>query len=200
MMATSIDHAESRWHLDDAPFASVTKGLAEPRSCSLLLISWYFPPDNAIAAIRLGKMARFFEKAGHRVRVITPKAQSDDQSLALELDEQTVTRTSYFDLDRRFNPANRSLLGAGAPKASAPSLGQHLFQRARRLLGRLYRGIAFYPDKRMDWSFTLVPTLLRMIKRERPDVTQAVAKRISGLVVQDSYDIVGYRAPRVNLG
>ena len=169
-METSIDHSASRRHSKDAPFFSAAEDEAERSSYSLLLISWYFPPDNAIAAIRLGKMARFFEKAGHRVRVVTTKAQSDDQSLALEVGERTVTRTSYFDLDRRFNPANRSRLGAGGSKASTPSLGRRFLQSARRLLGRAYRGIAFYPDKRMDWSFTLVPNLFRMIREERPDV------------------------------
>ncbi len=169
-MRTSIDHEADRKPTDDIPFLSAVKDIDNQAPCSLLLISWYFPPDNAIAAIRLGKMARFFEKGGHRLRVITPKTQSDDRSLALEVDEQSVTRTGYLDLDRRFNPANRSRLGTGGSNSTPPSFAQRFLRRARQLLGRAYRGIVFYPDKRVDWSFTLVPSLFRQIRSERPDL------------------------------
>ncbi|MEM8948930.1 MAG: glycosyltransferase [Pseudomonadota bacterium] len=170
MMKATIDRpaARTKHKSSDVPSAMMDK--PGRGACSLLLISWYFPPDNAIAAIRLGKMARFFEKASHRVRVIAPESQSDDQSLALEIDDHAVTRTRYLDLDGRFNPANRSKLGVDERTAPNPPLGRRLLGRTRRFLGRIYRGIAFYPDKRADWCFTLIPELFRLIRSERPDV------------------------------
>jgi glycosyltransferase involved in cell wall biosynthesis len=148
--------------------APVSGPVGDP--CSVLLVSWYFPPDNAIAAIRIGKMARFLEESGHRVRVVTPEPQSGDRSLAVEMDAQAVTRTRYLDLDRRFNPANRSRIGTELPDDSPPTLRQRLLRSARRLLGRTYRSIAFYPDKRVDWCLTLMPALARQIQAERPDL------------------------------
>jgi glycosyltransferase involved in cell wall biosynthesis len=142
---------------------------APPRRCSILLISWYFPPDNAIAAIRLGKMARFLEETGHRVRVVTPDATSDDRSLSVEIDDEAITRTRYLDLDRRFNPANRSRIGA--PRSDvAQGLRQRSLRRIRRAFGSLYRNVVFYPDKRVDWCLTLMPALASMIRAERPDL------------------------------
>jgi hypothetical protein len=139
------------------------------RACSVLLISWYFPPDNAIAAIRLGKMAGFLEETGHEIRVITPDAASDDRSLAVELDHGAITRTRYLDLDGRFNPVSRSH-GRNAAHAAEWPRRQSGLRRIRRVFGRLYRNVVLYPDKRVDWCLTLAPALNRMIRAERPDV------------------------------
>lgn len=138
--------------------------------CSVLLISWYFPPDNAVAAIRLGKMARYLDEAGHRVRVVTPEPSGLDRSLNIEIDEQAITRTRYLDLDGRFNPANRSRIGTSGSDGTDPSHGQLMLRAVRRTLGRIYRSVVFYPDRRIDWCLTLVPTLFRMIRSARPDV------------------------------
>ena len=153
----------------DRYLATIT---AETQSdaCSVLLISWHFPPDNAIAAIRLGKMARFFDETGHRIRVITPDVSSSDRSLAVEIDKAAIKRTRYLDLDRRFNPANRSRIGVVDSAGEAPPIGQRILRAGRRILGRVYRSIVFYPDKRVDWCFTLIPSLFRAIRSERPDV------------------------------
>jgi len=170
MTETSISHRPTAKdpELDAAQRQQQTQPGEDP--CSLLLISWYFPPDNTIAAIRVGKMARYFQANGHRVRVITPEALGADRSLAVEIDDQAITRTRYLDLDGRFNPANRSRIGRAKSNGKPPSSLKRLLRSTRRLLGRTYRSIAFYPDKRIDWSFTLIPNLFRMIRAERPDV------------------------------
>ncbi len=170
MTEATIERAETSPQSAAAELADTGGGARKPAACSLLMITWYFPPDNAVAAIRLGKMARFLGQTGDRVRVITPFASSADRSLAVEIDDASILRTRYLDLDRRFNPANRSTLGAGAGPASAPSFRQRLLRSCRRLLGRLYRDVVFFPDKRVDWSLTLVPDLFRMIRADRPDL------------------------------
>ncbi len=169
MIETAFEPAKT----DSAAPIMASPDLAEPAKagtpCSVLLISWYFPPDNAIAAIRLGKMARFLEEAGHEISVVTPDAASDDRSLAVEIDDQAITRTRYLDLDRRFNPINRSQIGIGGPDADTSGLRKAL-GRIRGVFGSVYRNIVLYPDKRVDWCLTLAPTLDRMIRTERPDV------------------------------
>ena len=171
MRDAPIDRPAERTRIDEQVLPLKPKAASKEEDvCSVLLISWYFPPDNTIAAIRLGKMARFFDQTGHPVRVITPKTLGADRSIAVEIDQGAITRTRYLDLDRRFNPANRSRLGAGDAAQAEPSVGQRFLRSARRLLGRLYREIAFYPDQRVDWSFTLIPGLFRLIRAERPEV------------------------------
>ncbi|MGI9510037.1 MAG: glycosyltransferase, partial [Geminicoccaceae bacterium] len=54
--------------------------------------------------------------------------------------------------------------------AVPPSIARRCLGVTRRFLGGIYRSIAFYPDKRADWTFTLIPILFREIKAERPDV------------------------------
>ena len=46
----------------------------------LLLIAWHFPPHNNIAAVRIGKLARYFWQQGHDIRVLTPRKQDTDTS------------------------------------------------------------------------------------------------------------------------
>ncbi|MGI9433259.1 MAG: hypothetical protein ACR2Q4_00245, partial [Geminicoccaceae bacterium] len=139
-------------------------------SRKILLVTWYFPPINAIAAIRLGKMARYLRHTGHRVRVITPRRTDGDQSLPVEIDDEAIKRTSYLDLDRRFNPTNLPGFTRKPPGSLPGSFPGQLRQKARRLLGSLYRNVVLYPDQRIDWLFTLLPALRREIRSDRPDL------------------------------
>jgi len=52
-------------------------------SLKILLVTWYFPPNNAVAGIRLGKMARYLEDAGHQIRVITLATPEPSSALLL---------------------------------------------------------------------------------------------------------------------
>ncbi len=141
-----------------------------PSPKSLLLVSWYFPPANAVAAIRLGKMAHYLKSAGHRLRVVTSDRQAEDQSLPVEIDASAIRRTRYLDLDHRLNPLVRQSPGrANVDAAPAPAL-KRAARLGRRMLSTLYRDIVLYPDRRIDWSFTLLPALFREIREERPDL------------------------------
>lgn len=137
----------------------------------LLLVSWHFPPANAVAAIRLGKMARHLQDADYRLRVVTPDQDADDRSLPLEVDPSSIIRTGYVDLDGRLNPLSQRTrpeapANAAKTKSAWPGPGALL----RQGLARLYRDVVLYPDRRIDWSFTLIPALFRAIKAERPDL------------------------------
>lgn len=111
MMKASSEQPDVQPASSDEASPKTTLPATVQPPCSVLLVSWYFPAGNAIAAILIGKMARFLHESGHRVRVITHEAQSADQSLAVEIDDRSITRTPYLDLDGRVNPANRSRIG-----------------------------------------------------------------------------------------
>ncbi len=81
------------------PCKAALQALAGKPAIKLLLVSWYFPPANAVAAIRLDKMARYLERNGHQPRVITSNLEAEDQSLEVEVDPTTVIRTSSFSIN-----------------------------------------------------------------------------------------------------
>lgn len=137
---------------------------------NLLLVSWYFPPANAVAAIRLGKMARHLKDAGHQLRIITSDKAVGDQSLPVEIDEKAIVRTRYLDLDSRVSPAVQRRQPKALTDAGPAPTWLRLALRVRQALATLYRDIVLYPDRRIDWLFTLLPALVREIRHERPDL------------------------------
>ncbi|MGI9450622.1 MAG: glycosyltransferase, partial [Geminicoccaceae bacterium] len=153
-----------------AVFISESDDIKGRSSKNLLLVSWHFPPANAVAAIRLGKMARFLEEKGHRLRVITPDPPARDRSLPVEVKASAIIRTRYLDLDQRLNPFMQQSAGPTDGAAHPEPAWRRALLFGRRLLGTLYRDIMFCPDRRIDWSFTLLPALFREIRRERPDL------------------------------
>jgi len=50
----------------------------------VLIVSFWFPPANVVGAIRVGKLARYLDRHGYDVRVLTAKL-GGDQSLPLEI-------------------------------------------------------------------------------------------------------------------
>ncbi len=61
----------------------------------LLLVTWYFPPSRTIAAVRLGKLARYLLAKGHDIRVLTPQDPPLPQDLAVDFPAERVVRTSW---------------------------------------------------------------------------------------------------------
>ena len=81
----------------------------------LLLISFWFPPTNAIGAVRVGKFAKYLHQAGHDIRVLAGP-EIDSLTLPLELPAELVVR-----------PANAEVSGASPAQPS----------RALRLMRRI---------------------------------------------------------------
>ncbi|MCH7554209.1 MAG: hypothetical protein IIC82_09470 [Chloroflexi bacterium] len=66
----------------------------------ILLVSYYFPPTNAIGAVRVGKLAKYLLAQGHDVRVLTAAEPYLPKSLPVEFPERRIVRTRTVDLDR----------------------------------------------------------------------------------------------------
>src|SRR5687767_13349089 len=93
----------------------------------ILVISWYFPPANDVAALRLGKMAEYLRHAGHDVWVLTGAREHADQSLSITLPEERILRVPWFDVQRLlFHSGNRR-----KPARSISSIA-HLARSAAR--------------------------------------------------------------------
>ncbi len=156
---------------------SQTGTVQSARKRKLLLITWYFPPVNTVAAIRLGKMAHYLDQAGHDIRVITPNLPDDDRSLPLEFRSDAIIRTPYVALDQRLCPTppakemrKVSDHGTATEQVTPAALLGRARQKIRRVLGQLYRDVVLYPDRRIDWLITLCPALFREIRAHRPDL------------------------------
>ena len=58
----------------------------------VLLLSYYFPPDRAVGAIRPAKVARALQAAGHRVTVLTSTIPGQPTDLPSAVREVEVRR------------------------------------------------------------------------------------------------------------
>ena len=80
----------------------------------VLLISFYFPPDNTIAAVRIGKFAKYLPEFGWEPIILTVNHVGGlARTLPVEVDESKIVRTSYYTLfdllSRRFGKNNPAL-------------------------------------------------------------------------------------------
>jgi glycosyltransferase involved in cell wall biosynthesis len=65
----------------------------------VLIVSFYFPPANSVAAVRVGKFAKYLPQFGWEPVVLTADTSKDQpQGLPVEIDEANVFRTPYFAL------------------------------------------------------------------------------------------------------
>src|SRR6185436_15285433 len=75
-------------------------GLVRPEiSLKILLIAWYFPPSNTIAAVRLGQLAKFLKKSGHEVRVLSARDLPYAPTLPVEIPEDCIHRTGWTNIN-----------------------------------------------------------------------------------------------------
>ena len=157
----------------------------------ILLVAWPFPPFNHVAAIRLGKLARFLDRAGHDVRVIASESDQTDRSLAVEIDPERVTYVPTVDINQYLDPATilrrltRRRGPAPAPQPGAGPAGGASAQvpaqeparaapgaltRLRHQLSEHYRCLIHMPDRHVGWALRLRPVLDRLCRDQRPDV------------------------------
>ncbi len=65
----------------------------------VFVVSFYFPPTSKIAAVRLGKLAKYLPQFGWEPFVLTAdEDRGYSQDLPVELDEANICRTPYCSL------------------------------------------------------------------------------------------------------
>jgi len=119
----------------------------------ILLVTWYFPPTNEVAALRTGATARYLTERGHQVHVLTAKRNEPDISLQVPLPEDHIVRTRWLDIDRL------KIMPTSAPRAQLTQAKQTLSQKARRAhFARLrafasdtYLNLVHIPDRQNGW-------------------------------------------------
>lgn len=148
---------------------------------NILLVSPYFPPFNAIGALRAGKLAKHFMAQGHEVRVIAAETSYLSRTIPLETPEESVQRCKIYSPDMLWGNWRQnwqSLFGSQPSSAKTTLLAKTV-----RALAGIYRTFFCFPDRYFGW---IPPALLasrRICANWKPDIVYATAQPYSALVV-----------------
>jgi glycosyltransferase involved in cell wall biosynthesis len=153
----------------------------------ILIVSFAFPPSNVIGAVRVGKLARYLDRRGHDVRVLTTDLV-EDRSLPLEISRERVFYTEYHERRHWIDWVVRLLRGRTALPAEgrredAPSRDGAPPRPLRQAFRRHYFGLIHIPDMRADWARTAIPAGRRLISEWKPEIIFASAPPNTGLMV-----------------
>lgn len=151
----------------------------------ILMVTYRFPPYNSIGAVRCGKMAKYLIELGHEVKVISCENQPLPATLPLEIPEENVFYTSWWNINkpveillgRKKNTSKESLNTAGNKNTLRSSI--------LRILGKAYKALFHVPDGQMGWRNAAYLKGLEITSEWRPDVIYASAWPISSLIVAD---------------
>src|SRR5260370_1243574 len=153
----------------------------------VLIVSFAFPPSNVIGAVRVGKLARYLDRRGHDVRVLTTDFL-EDRSLPLEISRERVFYTEYRQRQHWIDRLVRLLRGhtagvGGRRREDAPRQGDARARSLRKPFRRHYCGLIHIPDMRCDWVRTAIPAGRRLIKEWKPEIIFASAPPNTGMIV-----------------
>ncbi len=153
----------------------------------VLIVSFAFPPSNVIGAVRVGKLARYLDRRGHDVRVLTTDLV-EDRSLPLEISRERVVYTEYRPRQHWIDRVARSLRShtafhAGGGCEDAPAHDGAPARSLRQTFRRHYLGLIHIPDMRADWVRTAIPAGRQLIQGWKPEIIFASAPPNTGLIV-----------------
>src|SRR3546814_14223082 len=162
----------------------------------ILFVAWYFPPSNTIAAVRLGKLAKFLTRAAHDVRVLTPEDVPYAPTLPVEIPQGRIYRTAWTDVNAfpsRVKAQLAAVLHAGAPRQAAPApaaAGPKAPPADAAYYGsnlsKLYKLLTNFPDNRIGWLPAARRRALGLFEDWHPDPTLATAPPFTALLHRHS--------------
>ena len=148
----------------------------------ILVVSYFFPPYNAIGAVRVGKTVKYLRALGHDVRVLTARDQPLSPTLALEVPAECVVSTPWWDVNRPV----QALLGGRERVAARGYVVGAGGNRARDLVrraGAVYKAAVHWPDAQIGWAPFATRAGTRLLREWRPDLVFASAKPVTSLLV-----------------
>lgn len=127
----------------------------------------------------MGKTAKYLQKFGHEIRVLSARNQPLQKALALEIEYNLVTYASWWNVNRPVELA----LGGRQKIASRGYSTPGPFGRALQRLGAVYKSLLNFPDGQAGWIPFGVRAGSRLIREWRPDVIFGSAMPVSSLLV-----------------
>jgi len=146
---------------------------------NILLLTYYFPPHNAIGCRRVYAWAKYLKRMGHDVIVLTADNPGDDalRSYNVDLSFLPIYRLTYFNvlnlLMKVFKP--RTLLSAEPDKVQQKGFGIVLFEKVLDFFYKHIsnRGILFgcsrFPTFFEGWFFPAYLQAVKIIRHHRID-------------------------------
>jgi glycosyltransferase involved in cell wall biosynthesis len=142
----------------------------------ILIISAFFPPTNAIGALRVGKFARFLTSCGHDVRVVSAVQDGIPATLETTIPPEHVHALRWFDINtlavRCFSRKVNAYRQGGARSSS-------IFTWA----AEMWRALLNIPDNHLSWYFPARRAAEEIIQNWRPDLIFASASPVTALIV-----------------
>ncbi|MEX2648508.1 MAG: glycosyltransferase [Alphaproteobacteria bacterium] len=163
----------------------------------VLVVSWYLPPQNAMGALRVGKLCKYLFRRGHDVRTLTVALNlSPEGRPAVEIPEEQIVRTPWIDINKPARPdfwlPRRARSAHGAPAREAKASNEAIagrptapgpLRRLVRALDGAYRAATSVPDPRIGWYPFAVRAGRRMLADWRPEIVFASAPPFTGLLI-----------------
>jgi hypothetical protein len=149
------------------------------------MVTYRFPPFNSIGAVRCGKMTKYLTELGHDVKVLTCDDQPLPATLKLEIPEEKVIYTKWWDINapvqwllaRKKENQTGSLNTAGNTTTFKGLL--------LKFLGNFYKTLFHLPDGQIGWRKQAYKAGVSLLKEWKPDVIYASAWPISSMIVAD---------------
>ncbi|MDW8234482.1 MAG: glycosyltransferase [Roseiflexaceae bacterium] len=150
----------------------------------ILIVSYYFPPYNIIASLRVGKTAKYLRQFGHDVRVVTARNLPYPVDLKVEVPSDCVITTPWIDVSAPHTLAmharqHRSSVMTLLDKAPAT---RAQYTAVLRLLNA-YRALVAFPDDAIGWFPFGWTAAQRLLKRWRPEVIVASSGPPTSLLI-----------------
>lgn len=142
----------------------------------ILLISFFFPPYNAIGAVRAGKLARELVAAGHEVRILTARNQRLPQDLAIEVAVDSIHATAWLNV----NSLPLVMLSRQRTKYES---GSTKLSMTTSVLADAYRALTNFPDGQIGWYWPAKAEGRKILATWRADIIFASAPPYTGLLV-----------------
>ncbi len=144
----------------------------------ILIISYFFPPFNCIGSIRIGKTAKYLMRLGNDVRIVTCKQQMLPENLPVEIPEDRIIYTSWFNLNRPLQLVlnKKEIVNTGYSVPRSP------FGNLLKILGQFYKTSINFPDAQAGWIPFAYTNATKLIKEWRPDLIFSSGLPISSLL------------------
>jgi glycosyltransferase involved in cell wall biosynthesis len=162
----------------------------------VLIVSYHFPPDTRVGAVRPAKFAKYLARFGWQPYVLTikskhipapdPRRLEDVEGLPIARTTVWPTATDFLlrlrqKLARLFRrrPGTIVIAGTGRPHDTAGLEAVSWRERLRRMLHAVFE----FPDNEVGWVLPAVWRGYRLIKRERIDIVLVSAPPRSSVLI-----------------
>jgi hypothetical protein len=145
----------------------------------ILFITHAFPPFNSIGAVRSSKTTKHLFESGYEIKVISCDNQLLPNNLALEIPNQLVEYTNWFNV----NSPLQYILGKKKVAAKGFVPASKYLPNWIQSLGFLYRNLINFPDGQIGWYPFAKQAGERLIKKWKPDLIFASASPYTSLLI-----------------